>query len=179
MAASTMSPRTLQGVNRLADYGRIFLRRDSAPLRDTVSLLDAMEGMQAFLRLREYLHDSLKLAFDEAFSGQIDDYNAYGAVCRATIQVALVAFEAVHEDVATVAGDTAPEDMKDRLERMVEEFRKAETDIRRMEGEFEKNWPWVDESLLEKSLVGEGAARRWRAKEAFDEIRSGYRRKGD
>jgi hypothetical protein len=133
-----MSPRTLQGVNRLADYGRIFLRRDSAPLRDTVSLLDAIEGMQAFLRLREYLRDSLKLAFDDAFSGQIEDYNAHGAVCQATIKVALAAFEAVREDVAAVAVDTVPEGMKDRLQRVVEEFKKAETDIRSMAGDFEK-----------------------------------------
>ncbi|HEV3258803.1 MAG TPA: hypothetical protein VG013_18170 [Gemmataceae bacterium] len=179
MAASAMSARTFQGVQRLADQARIFLRRDPAPVPDSGSSLDAIEGVQACLRLRDYLRDSVKLAFDEAFSGQTEDYNATGVMCQLAFKAALMTFEAVRGDVDAASVAAVSEGIRRRFKHIIQSFRKAEADLKELQGQFEASWPWEDASLLARSIAGEGAERRRPAKVAFDEIRSRHRRKGD
>lgn len=179
MAASAMSQRTLQGVQRLADQARIFLRRDPALSADCGALLDAIEGLQACVRLSDYLRDNTRLAFDEAFGGGTEDYNATGAMCLAAFKAALMVFESVRGDVEVADAESAPEGIRHRFEEAVRDFRGAEAEIRRLCDQFEANWPWVREELLEQSLARGGAGRRRPAKVAFDEIRSRHRREGD
>jgi hypothetical protein len=167
-----MAEAILQGVTRRTDYLYSLIDTKRTDPSTQAFTLDVLEGLRSCALLRDYLAETCKLLWKEAFEDLITDYNLAGKVFLSSVNLAQRAMEVVRERAAEARARGIPEEIVPRFEDAMTAYERAVADVQELNSDFSRRWPWLSDEKVVLSIAEEKqGTRRRSAKEVFDELR--------
>jgi hypothetical protein len=130
---------------------------------NAMSVRDVEDLVRECLGIRDFLKQWLALSWQSIREGNLDDCESVGRALEDAFKNGAQIFQTVRECIVDA----------EHSEYTVENsaaFDEAEKDVVSMQADFEREWPFMDMKVLEKSIADYKAGRYRSAKEILDEM---------